>query len=108
MFFWFKMNKNEINLFEDIKSKLLDLDPAYFVENNLTLDGEDFKILGNGWRFMVDIYRYISLNATKKDGKPQIIVEDQQKNEGKGCFMNRQCPSGFICKKSTTSNDQSV
>ena len=38
------------------------------------------------------------LKITKKDGKPQIIVEDQ--HEGKGCFMNRQCPSGFICKKS--------
>ena len=42
-----------------------------------------------------------------KGGKPVIIVEDKKKKkgffssgEGKGCFMNRQCPSGFVCKKS--------
>lgn len=72
------MNKEELKIFEDLKSSFLDLDPANFIQNNLTIDGEEFRILGNGWRFMVDIYRYIALNATKKNGKPVVIKKGRQ------------------------------
>jgi len=53
------MNKKitaEIELFKEVSKKIQDIDPAKFIENNLTIDGEQFKIIGNGWRFMVDIY----------------------------------------------------
>ena len=72
------MDKKELKFFEDLKSSFMDLDPANFIQNNLTIDGEDFRILGNGWRFMVDIYRYIALNATKRDGKPVVIKKGRQ------------------------------
>ena len=44
------------------------------------------------------------LRIKKENGKPKIIVEDKKQGwlssaEGKGCFMNRQCPSGLVCKK---------
>jgi hypothetical protein len=69
---------SEKDLFSEVSKKFQDLDPAKFIENNLTIDGEPFKILGNGWRPMVDIYRYIALQATKPDGKPVVLKKGRQ------------------------------
>jgi len=65
-------------LFSDIKNSFLDYDPAHFIQNNLMLDGEPFRVMGNGWKFMADIYRYIALQATKKSGKPVVIKKGRQ------------------------------
>ena len=73
-----ELKKKEQELFDNIKSNFLDLDPAYFIQNNLRLDGEEFRIIGNGWKFMVDIYRYIGLQATQKNGKPVVIKKGRQ------------------------------
>jgi len=70
--------KKERELFSQVKSSFLDYDPAHFIQNNLTLDGETFSILDNGWKFMSDIYRYIALQATKKNGKPVVICKGRQ------------------------------
>ena len=72
----FKQKEKES--FDQIKSSFLDFDPAYFIENNLTIDGSEFKIIGNGWKFMVDVYRYIGLQATQKGGKPVVIKKGRQ------------------------------
>lgn len=65
-------------LFSDIKNNFMDYDPAYFVQNNLTLEGDTFRILGNGWKFQADIYRYIALEATRKNGKPVVLCKGRQ------------------------------
>nr|BDD46221.1 hypothetical protein 53 [bacterium] len=70
--------KNEQELFGQIKSSFMDYDPAYFVENNLTIDGQPFRIIGNGWKFMADIYRYIALQATTEIGKPVVLCKGRQ------------------------------
>ena len=72
----FKQKEKES--FDQIKSSFLDFDPAFFIENNLTIDGSDFKIIGNGWKFMVDVYRYIGLQATQKSGKTVVIKKGRQ------------------------------
>lgn len=71
-------NENIKDLFNQVKTSFLDYDPAYFIQNNLTLDGESFSILNNGWKFMADIYRYIALQASRKNGKPVIIKKGRQ------------------------------
>lgn len=71
-------SKKEKELFDLLKNNFLDFDPASFVQNNLTLDGNEFKILGNGWRFMSDIYRYIALQSTQETGKPVVIKKGRQ------------------------------
>ena len=38
----------------------------------------EFNVSGNGWKFMLDIYRYIALQATQKTGKPVIIKKGRQ------------------------------
>lgn len=71
-----KQEQNKI--FSHLKTAFLDYDPAHFIQNNLTLDGEPFRIIGNGWKFMADVYRYVALQASKKDGKPVIIKKGRQ------------------------------
>ena len=73
-----EFKRKEQELFNDIKNNFLDFDPAYFIQNNLKLDGSDFRIIGNGWKFMVDIYRYIGLQSTQKTGKPVVIKKGRQ------------------------------
>ncbi len=73
-----RQNNTEKELFGELKSGFLDFDPAYFIQNNLTLDGEEFKILGNGWKFMADVYRYIALQATQHNGKSIVIKKGRQ------------------------------
>ncbi len=70
--------KSEQDLFEQLKTNFLDFDPSHFVKNNLTLDGAEFNVLDNGWKFMSDIYRYIALQATRPDGKPVVIKKGRQ------------------------------
>ena len=72
------LKQTEKDTFEQIRNSFLDFDPAHFIENNLTLDGSDFKIIGNGWKFMVDIYRYIGLQSTQKTGKQVVIKKGRQ------------------------------
>ncbi len=72
------IKQKEKESFENLKTSFLDFDPAYFIENNLTIDGSEFKIIGNGWKFMVDIYRYIGLQATQKTGKPVVLKKGRQ------------------------------
>jgi hypothetical protein len=72
------LKDKEKESFEQIKTSFLDFDPAYFIQNNLTIDGSEFRIIGNGWKFMVDIYRYIGIQATQKTGKPIVIKKGRQ------------------------------
>ena len=72
------MKKDNDELFGKLKSQLLNIDPVYFVENYLTLDGKPFRIHGNGYRPFADIYRYIGIKALEPNSKPVIIVKGRQ------------------------------
>lgn len=72
------VKKERKKLFRQVKNTFLDYDPAHFIQNNLTLDGEPFSVLGNGWKFMADVYRYIALQASGRDGKPVVIKKGRQ------------------------------
>jgi hypothetical protein len=73
-----KFSQKEKQIFESLKLDFLNFDPPNFVKNNLTLDGAEFQIKGNGWSFMVDVYRNIALQATQKTGKPVVIKKGRQ------------------------------
>lgn len=70
--------KEELKLFNEIKDNFLNLDPARFVRNNLSIDGMEFNVMDNGWKFMSEIYRYIAHQATLKTGKPVVIKKGRQ------------------------------
>jgi Phage terminase large subunit (GpA) len=70
--------QEQVKIFSQLKNTFLDYDPAHFIQNNLTLDGEPFRIIGNGWKFMADVYRYVALQASKRDGRPVIIKKGRQ------------------------------
>ena len=72
------MNENFSNLFSQFKQGLLSIDPVWFCENHLTLDGAPFRLNGNGYKPFADIYRYIGIKALQKDGKPVILVKGRQ------------------------------
>jgi hypothetical protein len=66
------------NSFDSLKREFMKVDPVTFAETFLTLDGKPFRITGNGWKFIADIYRHISTVAMSNDGKPIVIVKGRQ------------------------------
>lgn len=67
-----------VDAFDAIKNGILNIDPVYFIENNLTIDGKPFKLTGNGYKPFVDIYRYVGIKALEKNSKPVVIVKGRQ------------------------------
>jgi hypothetical protein len=66
------------DLFNKLKKQLLMVDPVAFCESNLTLDGEPFRLSGNGYKPFSEIYRYIGIKALEPNAKPTIIVKGRQ------------------------------
>jgi hypothetical protein len=66
------------NSFKSLKHELMRVDPVYFAETYLNLEGEPMRIVGNGWKFIADIYRHIVSVAASPDGRPIIIVKGRQ------------------------------
>lgn len=74
---WKPDTSEDLELFEQLKSSVLNIDPVNFVESNLTIDGEEFKVSG-GYKPFADIYRYICLKAIDQDTLPVIMVKGRQ------------------------------
>lgn len=72
------MTDDDKQLFLRLKDDLLNFDPVKFCEKNLTLDGKDFRLNGNGYKPFSDIYRYIGIKALEPNAKPTIIVKGRQ------------------------------
>lgn len=68
----------EYDPFEQIRQGLLNLDPVWFAEKYLTLDGKPFRLNGNGYKPFLDIYRYIGIKALERDSKPVVLVKGRQ------------------------------
>lgn len=65
-------------VFEQLKLNILNLCPVAFCENNLSLDGREFRLNGNGYKPFADIYRYIALKAVEPNTKPVVLVKGRQ------------------------------
>lgn len=65
-------------LFEEMKEKMINADPVGFVENNLTLDGSPFRLNHNGYKPLVDIYRYIGTQSISPTALPVVILKSRQ------------------------------
>lgn len=72
------MSSDGNDLFNKLKQNLLNIDPVYFVEKYLTLDGKPFRLTGNGYKPLSDIYRYIGIKALEPTAKPVIITKARQ------------------------------
>lgn len=73
------MSKDEDKeLFNKLKADLMNIDPVYFCQKYLTLDGKPFTLSGNGYKPFADIYRYVGIKALEPDSKPLIIVKGRQ------------------------------
>jgi Phage terminase large subunit (GpA) len=70
--------KDDSQLFEQFRDKLLSIDPVFFAEKYLTLDGKPFRLNGNGYKPFSDIYRYIGIKALEPDSLPTILVKGRQ------------------------------
>lgn len=65
-----------MDIFDDFFSEL---DAVYFIENNLSLAGQDFKYSGNGRDFMKEVIRYCAHTLPySKSAKPVIVVKGRQ------------------------------
>jgi len=70
--------KDEADYFKDLKEKVLNMDPVYWAENNLTLDGDNFSLHGGGYKPFADIYRYIGIKLLEQNSKPVVVVSGRQ------------------------------
>lgn len=66
------------NLFNKFKDNILNIDPVYFCEKNLTVDGKPLSLKGTGYKPFADIYRYIGLKALDVNSKPIVLVKGRQ------------------------------
>lgn len=71
------MNDNK-DIFYKLKDQLSIIDPVKFAETYLTLEGEPFRLSGNGFKPFSDIFRYIGIKALEPDSKPVILVKGRQ------------------------------
>lgn len=65
-------------IFEKIKNRLLSIDPVWFIQNYLTLDGKPYRIEGNGYKPFAEIIRYIGIKALEKSSLPVVILKSRQ------------------------------
>lgn len=72
------INIENKEIFEKMKKQLSMIDPVTFCQENLTLEGEPFRLSGNGYKPFSDIYRYIGIKALEPDAKPVILVKGRQ------------------------------
>lgn len=68
----------QADLLDGLKDSLLNLDPVAWAEKNLSLDGKPFRVHGNGYKPLADIYRTIALSAWKKDAKKIVVKKGRQ------------------------------
>lgn len=61
-----------------IVDRLTSVDPVYWVEKHLTVDGKPLRIHGNGYKPFADIYRYIGIKALEKNSLPVVMVKGRQ------------------------------
>jgi len=64
-------------LFNQLRDNIMGMDPVYFCERFLTIDGKPFDLSG-AWKPFADIYRYVGLKAIEKDAKPIVLVKGRQ------------------------------
>lgn len=72
------MKDNSNFIFDAIKESLLAIDPVYWAEKNLNLDNKPFRLTGNGYKPLSDIYRYIGIKAIEPNAKPCVVTKGRQ------------------------------
>lgn len=73
------VKKEEIDLFTKLKNDLVStVDPVAFCQKYMTLDGDPFRLMGNGYKPFADLYRYIGVKALEPNAKPMILVKGRQ------------------------------
>lgn len=95
--------------FNKLKDGLLNLDPVYWTQKYLTLEGSDYRLIESGYRPIVEIMRYMAVKALEKDAKPMIWLKSRQIGGtitsaatcmyymGSGLFGNENNPPIRIC-----------
>lgn len=71
-------SQDQKKLFEQLKESLMTIDPTWWAEKYLTLDGKPFRVHNNGYRPFADIFRYIGVKALEPDSKPIMLVKGRQ------------------------------
>lgn len=62
---------------ESLLDTALNLDPIYFIETHRTVKGKNFKIIGTGREYLVDLYRYACIGSMIEH-KPIVICKGRQ------------------------------
>jgi hypothetical protein len=67
-----------MTVLDTIKDRLLSIDPVWWAEKYLTLDGKPFRINSNGYKPYSDIFRLIGIKLLEKDSLPIVILKSRQ------------------------------
>lgn len=64
--------------FQTLRDNISSLDPVYWCEKHLNIDGKPFTLSGHGFKPFSDIYRYIGIKGLERSAKPIILVKGRQ------------------------------
>ena len=84
------------SVLNNLTDRLLNIDPVYFAENYLTIDGKPFNLRNGGYRPFADLYRAIGIKALEKDALPIVIVSGRQVGKMIAMDTDMPTPNGFI------------
>jgi len=67
-----------LDIFEQFKNNISNIDPVYWCEKYLTLDGKPFKISKGGYKPFTDMYRYIGIKSLEKNSRHCVVLKGRQ------------------------------
>lgn len=65
------------DILNNMREKVLELDPVYWCEKYLSIDNKPLKLKG-GWEPFIQIYRSLGIHALSKQSKPIIFLASRQ------------------------------
>jgi len=90
------LSDNNSSVLQNLTDRLLTIDPVYFAENYLTIEGKKFDLHSSGYKPFAEMYRSIGIKALEKSALPTVIVAARQVGKMLALDTELPTPNGFV------------